>query len=90
MGPHLFFPFEVKYLYNQGNKPPEILNHSSNPLKHATENTWVESKNEKLSWSAFQTLHIVVVNRMGCAGRPSDKKGRESSKEGRKRHSRTA
>ena len=45
MGHHLFFPFEVKY--NQGKKPPEILNHSSNPLKHATENTWVESKNEK-------------------------------------------
>ena len=89
MGHHLFFPFEVKY--NLGKKPPEILNHSSNALKQATEKTWVESKNEKLSWWAFQTLHIVmVVNRMGCAGRPSDKKGRESSKAGRKRHSRTA
>lgn len=88
MGHHLLFPFQLKY--NPGKKAPEILNHSSNPLKQATKNTWVESKNKKLSWSAFQTLHIVVVNRMGCPGRPSDKKGRESSKEGRKRHSRTA
>ena len=80
MGHHLFFPFEAKY--NQGKKIPEILNHSSNPLKQATENTWVESKNEKLTWWAFQTLHIVVVNRMGCAGRPSDKKG---IKQGRKK-----